>query len=146
MNKGIILTIVISVLCLLKPLKINSQEDELLSGCLSSIRSPFIVTERSFKAFLTGNEVAEFRATFFSGTVYRLVSCGFESEIVEFTVLDNNRNVLFSSREYENTGLWDFRMEGSIECIIEAKLIQGKASSGMVFMLMGFRSSIPDAV
>ena len=146
MNKGVILTLVFTLICLLKPLKINSQDDELFSGCLSSFRSPFIVTERSFRALLTGNEVAEFRATFFSGTVYRIVSCGYESDIIEFTVYDSSRKVLFSSKEHENAEIWDFLMEGSIECVIEAKLIPGKATSGMVFMLLGFRSSMPDAV
>ncbi|MCL2074073.1 MAG: hypothetical protein FWH18_09135 [Marinilabiliaceae bacterium] len=145
MNKGVIITLVTIFLLLLTPLKINSQEDELLSGCLISFRSPFVVTERSFKALLTGNEVAEFRTTFFSGTVYRIVSCGYESEIVEFSVLDNNRNVLFSSKDHANAEMWDFRMEGSIECIIEAKLIEEKAMSGMVFLLLGFKSNMPDA-
>ena len=146
MKKGVVLTVVFLSIGFIKPVTISSQEDELMTGCMASYESPFIVTERSFKAFLTGEEVAEFRATFFSGTVYRLVSCGFESDNIEFTISDVNRNVLFMSSNYKDAGLWDFHMEGSMECVIEARLKPEKAQSGMVFMLLGFRSSHPDAI
>jgi len=146
MKKGIVFTIVLLLIGFIRPLTINSQEDELMKGCMAAYYSPFIVTDRSFKALLTGEEVAEFRATFFSGTVYRIVSCGYESENVEFTLMDAERNVLFRSATYKDVVLWDFHMEGSIECIIEARLKPDKAQSGMVFMLLGFRSSNPDAV
>ena len=145
MKKGIVLTVVFLLAGFFKPLTINSQEDELLSSCMVYYRSPFVVTDRSFKAFLTGEEVAEFRATFFSGTVYRIVSCGFESENVEFSVLDTDRNVLFMSANHD-AELWDFQMEGSMECIIEARLRPERAQSGMIFMLLGFRSSHPDKI
>ena len=146
MKKVMILLIVFFFIGLFKPLTINSQEDEILAGCKASLRSPFIVSERTFKALLTGEEVAEFRATFFSGTVYRLVSCGFESENVQFTVMDTNRNIIFASTNYKNADLWDFQMEGSMECIIEARLKTERVKSGMIFMLLGFRSSNPEAI
>ena len=130
----------------IKPVSIASQEDELKTNCQSFYKSPFIVTDRSLRAFLTGDEVAEFRTTFFSGTVYRLVSCGFESDIIEFSVLDTNRNLLFSSGNYNNANLWDFQIEGSMECIIEARLNPEKASSGMVFMFLGFKGNMPEII
>jgi hypothetical protein len=37
-------------------------------------------------------------------------------------------------------------MEGSMECIIEARLKTEKVQSGMIFMLLGFRSSNPLAI
>jgi hypothetical protein len=143
MKKGIILTIICLLIGFIKPLTINSQEDELLSGCKALFKAPFIITDSSFKALLTGEEVAEFKSIFFSGTIYRLVSCGYESENVEFTVLDANRNILFESANYQNVELWDFKMEGSMECIIEARLNTEKVQSGMIFMLLGFKSSNP---
>ena len=144
MNKRNILIIIVLLVSIFKPIGITSQEDELLTNCLSSYKSPFIVTDRSLKAFLTGNEVAEFRAAFFTGTVYRVVSCGFESDVIEFSVLDTERNLLFSSSDFDNAGMWNFQMEGSMECIIEARLNPEKASSGMVFMLLGFRGNMPE--
>ena len=144
MNKRNILTIIVLLISVFRPIGITSQEDELFKNCLSAYKSPFIVTDRSLKAFLTGGEVAEFRATFFKGTVYRVVSCGFESDIMEFSILDTERNLLFSSSDFDNADMWNFQMEGSMECIIEARLNSEKASSGMVFMLLGFRGNMPE--
>jgi hypothetical protein len=146
MNKKCFLVLIVLLISMFLSSGITSQEDELLDNCLTSYGSPFIVTDQSLKTFLTGSEVAEFRATFFKGTVYRVVSCGFESDLIEFSLLDTERNILFSSADHANANIWDFQMEGSIECIIEAKLNPEKTtSSGMVFMILGFKSSHPDA-
>ena len=93
MNKKNILIIIVLLISIFKPVGITSQEDELLSSCISTYKSPFIVTDRSLKAFLTGEEVAEFRTTFFTGTIYRVVSCGFESDVIEFSILDTDRKI-----------------------------------------------------
>ncbi len=141
MNRKITLILLLFFVSITVPTGVNSQEDQLLKGCIDSLRAPFVLGDRSMKAFLTGNEVAEFRTTFLSGNIYRIVSCSHEPYLIQFSVYDTNRNLLFSSANYKNVSLWDFKMEGSMECIIEARLNKEVAESGMVFLLVGFRYS-----
>ena len=139
MNKKFTFLLLILSLTFILPTGTNSQEEELFQGCIDSLRSPFVLGDRSMKAFLTGDEVAEFRTTFFGGNIYRIVSCTFEPYLIQFSVYDTDHNLLLNSANYQNVGLWDFKMEGSMECIIEARLNKEVASSGMAFLLVGFR-------
>lgn len=141
MNKKITLFLILLSVTLILPNGVNSQEDQLIKGCTDSLRSPYVLGDRSMKTFLTGDEVAEFRTTFFSGNTYRIVSCTYEPYLIQFSIYDTNRNLLFSNANYKNVSLWDFKMEGSMECIIEARLNKEVASSGMVLLLVGFRYS-----
>jgi len=141
MRKKVIILSAIFFFTLLMPSGINSQEDQLVKNCLTSLESPFIAGNTSLKAFLTGEEIAEFRTTLFNGNTYRIVLCGHEEGLIEFSLFDTNRNLLYSSSEYGNVSFWDFQMEGSMECIIEAKLNNEIAESGMAMLLIGFKST-----
>jgi hypothetical protein len=125
---------------LLVPVSVNSQEDTLLKSCADQLKSPFVMTGQPLKAFLTGDEVAEFYATLYDGNIYRLVACSHDPNDVSFTVYDKDRNPLFSSRDYVDANFWDFKMEGSIECIIEVKLNTQRTSSGIALLMMGFKN------
>lgn len=139
MNKKHIIIAALSLLVFMHPVGINSQEDSLIDDCLSSIESPFVAGDSSSKALLVGEEVAEFRTTLFDGNTYRLVMCSHLPGLIEFSLYDTNRNLLFSNRDFGNTCSWDFKMEGSMECIIEARLNNEIAESGMAIMLLGFK-------
>ena len=97
------------------------------------------MTGQPLKAFLTGDEVAEFHTTLFEGNIYRIVTCSHETSDIVFSVYDTDRNLLFSSNSYIDANYWDFKMEGSIECIIEAKLNTQKTSSGIALLMLGFK-------
>lgn len=139
MNKKFSFLLLLLSLTFILPTGTTSQEEELIKGCIDSLRSPYVLGDRSMKALLTGDEVAEFRTTFFGGNTYRIVSCTYEPYLIQFSVYDTERNLLFNSANYQNVGLWDFKMEGSMECIIEARLNKEVATSGMAFLLVGFR-------
>ncbi|SKC17572.1 hypothetical protein [Alkalitalea saponilacus] len=141
MNKKHLIFFVFILSMLLMPTGINSQKEDLVKECMTDIRPPFIVGDRSMKAFLTGEEVAEFRTTLFDGNTYRIILCTFEEKLMEFSIYDTNRNLLFNSSEYGYAGMWDFQMEGSMECIIEARLNNEIAQSGMAMLLIGFKHS-----
>jgi hypothetical protein len=119
----------------------NSQEDSVLKSCYANLKSPFVMTGQPLKVFLTGDEVAEFYATLYDGNVYRLAACSHDPSDLYFTVYDKDRNLLFASRDYVDANFWDFKMEGSIECIIEVKLNSQRTSSGIAFLMMGFKDS-----
>lgn len=118
----------------------NPESNALGSGCNQYIKSPFIKNSNPMKAFLSGDEVAEFRATFFKGTIYRIVACSGDNSSVSFSILDKTGKVLFSNEKYSLKSYWDFKMEGDFDCVIEAKLNSTKQSSGVVSVQIGFKN------
>ena len=125
---------------ILVPVQLNSQQDVLFNNCLNQLKSPFIASGQAYKALLTGEEVAEFHTTFFEGGLYRVVAGSQEKGNVFFSIYDNERNLLFSSEDYEGSEYWDFKVEGSVECIIEARLNTSKITSGFALLMIGFKS------
>ncbi len=135
-------TIVASALALagiLTPMTIQSQEDALQESCNQYFTSPFIATGKPFRALLTGDEVAEFKASLLAGTTYRMAVCSNKSNYVIFSVYDMERNLLFSNSDFENAPYWDFKIENSLDCIVEAKLDSKKVQSGFAMVMTGFR-------
>jgi len=142
MKRAFYLLTLLILLFTIFPTRLNSQEDSVLINCLGHLKTPFVVTGQPLKAFLTGDEVAEFHTTFFEGNIYRIVACSQESNSIIFNVFDKDRNLLFSNSDLENTNYWDFKMEGSVECVIEAKLNSKKSSSGMALLMIGFKNAV----
>jgi len=140
MTKHLSTILILITIALVSPIKLNSQEDVLFSNCLNQLKSPFVASGQPFKVFLTGNEVAEFRTTFFSGSMYRIVACSHQESNILFSIYDKDRNLLFSNEQYEAAGAWDFKMEGSVECIVEARLNPNKSTSGIAMLMIGFKS------
>ncbi|TLX71490.1 hypothetical protein E9993_20270 [Labilibacter sediminis] len=140
MKKGLALTLFILLFfSFTTPTIVNSQ-DEMPGNCGDLIKAPFISNGQPFRAFLTGDEVAEFHTTFLNGSLYRLVACSGKNQPIIFSVYDTNRNLLFTNDEHNRASVWDFKIAGSVECIIEAKLDTKQATSGMALMYIGFKS------
>jgi hypothetical protein len=94
---------------------INPQQPSALySACQNQIKPDFIYNGQPMRALLTGKEVAAFRT---------------------------NNNLLFSSTQHKQSNCWDFKMEGNIECVIEAGLLPNSQDSGMALLMIGFKNS-----
>jgi len=116
-----------------------AQMNTTMEICSKHIVPPFISDGQQYKALLTGDEIAEFRASFYGGSTYRITACSGQSEgNIVFSLYDKERNLLFTNRDYENSPYWDFRFNSTIDCIIEAELVGGQAS-GFAFLLIGFK-------
>ncbi|WP_439185003.1 hypothetical protein [Carboxylicivirga taeanensis] len=140
MKKHSIIFLLVAIIAVLAPVKLNSQEDVLFTNCIDQLRSPFVASGQPFRAFLTGSEVAEFHTTFFSGSMYRVVACSHEENNILFSIYDKERNLLFSNEQFEAASSWDFKVEGSLECIVEARLNPEKSTSGIAMLMIGFKS------
>lgn len=127
------------LLLLLIPTQGNSQAEAVEASCKACFQAPFIVTGKPFRALLTGDEVAEFNVTFFSGTTYRIAAGSANKNYIIINVFDSDRNLLFSNRDYDNATYWDFTVEGYIDCIVEARLDDSMASSGFAILMTGFK-------
>lgn len=99
----------------------------------------FISDGQVYNAFLDEDQTAEFETTFFGGSTYRITaSAGTDDNYIIFYVYDRDRNLLFTNYDHGNAPYWDFKVENTIDCIIEAKLDMNKKLSGCLYMMIGF--------
>ena len=135
------ITISILVLALITiSTEIKAQSDTLVKLCTQFLESPYISDGQQYKSLLNGDEMAEFKATFYGGSTYRIVGAtGVQLGNLEFSVYDTERNLLFSNKKHQNIPYWDFKFTSTIECIIEATLDEKSVNSGFALMLIGFK-------
>ncbi len=126
-------------ICLCIPTYVCSQPEAIEANCKSVFEYPFVMTSKPFRALLTGDEVAEFKATLFSNTTYRIAVGSKENNQIIFSVYDSNRNLLFTNKDYDNARYWDFDIDGYMDCIIEARLDPELAQSGFAIVMTGIK-------
>lgn len=104
-----------------------------------SMKRVFISDGQVYRAFLNDDEAAEFEATFYGGSTYRIAtSAGNDDTYIIFEVFDRDRNLLFSNEDYEYAPYWDFAVENTLDCTIEVKLDVDKKVSGCASVMIGF--------
>ncbi|MFH2096371.1 MAG: hypothetical protein ABIJ16_11745 [Bacteroidota bacterium] len=118
----------------------RGQADEILQLCTQYLIPPFVSDGQQYKALLTGDELAEFHATFYGGSTYRVIACsGLSEGNLLFSLYDKERNLLFTNKNYENSPYWDFKFTSTIDCIIEAELDTKSSNSGFAILMIGFK-------
>lgn len=128
-------------------LGIKAQEcDSLVNVCYKHLavdaRSGkiFISDGQVYKAFVDAEQSAEFKVTLYGGSLYRIATtAGIKDNYVIFNVYDKERNLLFSNKDYKNKPYWDFRVDNTLDCYIEAYLDIDKKVSGCIVVLLGFQ-------
>lgn len=119
---------------------VSAQCDSIAKVCAENITADYISDGQSYRALLNGDEVAEFRATFYGGSTYRIAGCsGFTDGNLIFEIYDQEHNQLFASSEYKNTPYWDFEFASTVDCTIEAKLNTYNVKSGCATLVIGFK-------
>ncbi len=140
MKKVISLSLSLLIGLLLFTNQANAQADTLLAFCTKHLPSPYISDGQQYKTLLNGDETAEFKATFYGGSTYRIVACsGLSDGNLIFTLYDKEHHELFSNRDYKNAPYWDFKFKSTVDCIIEAHLDQQGPTSGFAIILIGFK-------
>ena len=120
--------------------QVKAQLDVTVDLCQKQMNLPFISDGQSYTALLNGDEVAEFYATFYGGSIYRIVGySGMSEGNLIFSVYDQERNLLFSNQDYDNISYWNFEFDNTMDCIIEAKLDSKNVTSGIAVLLIGFQ-------
>ena len=88
---------------------------------------------------LLADQTAEFHTTFYGGATYRIAAVsGLKDGTLIFSVYDGDRNLLYSNKEFKNAPFWDFKVDTTLDVIIEANL-NGSAPSGCAVVLIGFK-------
>lgn len=118
--------------------EIKAQCDTIASVCAKHIMSPFISDGQQYRALLLADQNAEFHATFYGGGTYRIAACtGLKDGNLVFSVFDEERNLLFSNKDFKNASYWDFKVNSTLDVILEATL--SGAQSGCAVVLIGFK-------
>ena len=118
--------------------------DTVASVCAKHFENQFISDGQQYRALLmNADETAEFHVTLYGGTLYRIAACsGLKDGDLVFSVYDTDteRNLLFTNKDFKNSPYWDFKINSTLDCIIEAKLdSEGSKSSGRAVVLIGFK-------
>jgi hypothetical protein len=96
-------------------------------------------------AILVEGEEAELYKTFYSDMEYRLAVCGPDNlPPVEFSVLDANKNVLYTNKSKDYANTWDFKLESSQQLKLVVKVTTfnqagDTPASGCVAIMFGFK-------
>jgi hypothetical protein len=96
-------------------------------------------------AVLVEGEEAELYKTFYSDMDYRIAICG-EDKLpgVEFTIIDANKNILYSNKDANYAKTWDFKLQSSQQLKLIVKVLSPKQTSntpasGCVSIMFGFK-------
>ena len=113
-----------------------------MEGIIKQDEASFYSDGQSYKYFLGQDETTEIVTTFYEGSTYRIAtSAGLEDNFMVFDVLDEERNVLFSNASHANAPYWDFNVENTIECTIEARLDPNKKLNGCAQLIIAFKKA-----
>jgi hypothetical protein len=96
-------------------------------------------------AVLVEGEEAELYKTFYSDMEYRIAIVGDEKlPVIEFRILDTNKNVLYSNKDKDFAKTWDFKLEASQQLKLVIKVSSfnqpgDTPASGCVAIMFGFK-------
>lgn len=117
----------------------QAQCEIIVDGCEEHL-TEYISDGQFYRALLYNDQVAEFETTLFGGNTYRIAACSGEDDgNLVFRLYDQERNLLFTNAEFSNAPYWDFVVENSMNCTIEAQLDLNKQDSGCAVILIGFK-------
>ncbi len=117
-----------------------AQCDTVASVCLKNLTSKYTSDGQRYFSLLLDQEIAEFSATFYGGTVYRIAACsGLEDGNLIFSIYDRDRNLLYSNKDFRNAPYWDFKFKNTLDCTIEAELAKHNKASGCAVLLISFK-------
>jgi len=112
--------------------------------CLPTL-SPYIHDGNYHAAVLVEGEEAELYKTFYSDMEYRVAVVG-EGKLpsVEFSIIDENKNVIYSNKDHNFAKTWDFKLESSkqLKLVIKVSSFNKPGdvpASGCVGIMFGFK-------
>jgi hypothetical protein len=139
MNKNLALIILTIALSFATKSSI-AQCDTVANLCYKNITAKYISDGQQYRALLLKGENAEFSATLFGGTTYRKAACsGTTDGQLVFSIYDKQHNLIFTNTEHKNSPYWDFKVTNTLDCTIEAKLLNANLESGCAVLLIGFK-------
>lgn len=106
--------------------------------------APFIFNGQLNNAILSEGDVAELTIPFIANQSYRIYVCYMEPlKNVEFSLVDNNQNVIFNNKDNNYSNYWDFKTTSTQQFTVKIKVPKEKSIndivvSGCVSIIVGF--------
>lgn len=120
--------------------KVDAQCDTIAKICSENFTDAYLSDGQQYRALLIDDQTAEFHLTLYGGSTYRFSACsGLENGNLIFRMYDSERNELFSNKKHSLTPYWDFKINSTLNVIIEANLNEKKVTSGCAVLLVGFK-------
>ena len=117
-----------------------AQCEDFASQCMSLIPDEYILDGQEYRALLINDETAEFAATFYGNSTYRIAGCNNDNEGgLEFSLVDKENNILFSNKNFDDSPFWDFKFNSTVTLRVQAQLADDDVYSGCAVMLIGFK-------
>jgi hypothetical protein len=114
------------------------------NDCLPKL-SPYTHDGNYHAAVLVEGEEAELYKTFYSDMEYRVAIVG-ESKLpnIEFKILDEDKNVIYSNKDNNYAKTWDFKLENSKQLKLTVKVTSFNKpgdvpANGCVAIMFGFK-------
>jgi hypothetical protein len=113
--------------------------------CLPDLAPSYTHDGNYHAAVLVEGEEAELYKTFYSDMEYRVAIVGEEKlPSIEFRVLDDNKNIIYSNKDHEYAKTWDFKLESSkqLKLVIKVNTFNKPGdvpASGCVAIMFGFK-------
>lgn len=127
-------------LSLLSTKSAKAQCDTIATICSQNFTKEYLSDGQDYRALLINEQTAEFHLTLYGGSIYRFGACsGMNSGNLIFRVYDQDYNEIFSNQEHELSAYWDFKVNSTLDVIVEANLNQEKVNSGCAVLLVGFK-------
>ncbi len=142
MKKGILKLVLIAGGFLIVTTASAQVNDTVANACAKHLEHQFISDGQQYRALLMNtDETAEFHTTLYGGSIYRIAACsGLSDGNLVFSVFDSERHLLYTNKDFKNSSFWDFKINNTLDCVIEAKLNgEGGQSSGRAVILIGFK-------
>jgi hypothetical protein len=118
----------------------NAQVEQIEDRVRGYLDKTYISDGQIYRVMLNYEEEGEFDVTLFAGTQYRIaLSSTLSQSSLAFTVLDPERNVLFTNSDFDNTPFWDLIFTSTIDCKIQVKIDDKQKRSGIAVMMIGYK-------
>ena len=144
-KQALIFLFIISTCCVL-PSSAYAQLDVTTQLTTKHIIPPFVSDGQTYRAMVLSGQNAEFHATFFSGTTYRIAAASGSTDgnllfsIYSYQANTGERQLIFTNAAHQNAPFWDFKVNATVEIILEAKLNPSAGKdSGFAILALGFK-------
>ena len=117
----------------------HAQCEEQIEQATKLLTDQFISDGQVYRALVYDDQLAEFDVTLYGGATYRIAAVtGNREGMLQFSLIDEENHVLFTNSEFENASYWDFKINSTLNCTLEAKLDLEQTKSGCAVILIGF--------
>ena len=118
-----------------------AQCDTIATVCEKNFTADYLSDGQEYRALLINDQNAEFHMTLYGQSTYRFGACsGLTDGNLIFRVFDEERNEIFSNADHSASSYWDFKVESTLDIIVEANLNEETSSgSGCAVLLVSFK-------